>query len=752
MNDPALRRWAVAGTIALAVVLVVVPLSRLRDQPLPSQEPGAATFVGTAACVDCHQTAADAWRGSDHDLAMDLATEETVLGDFDDVEFTAHGITSRFFRRDGRFFVNTQGTAGEMADFEITHVFGHDPLQQYLVPFPGGRMQCLNIAWDQVRGQWFHLSPEIDVPPDDWLHWTRNGQNWNGMCAECHSTHLQKNYDAATDSYNTTWTDIDVGCEACHGPGSAHVAWAEQPAMARDATGDLGLARPTSGLRSQQLVELCAPCHSRRAEIADYDHVDEELLDVAIPSLLREGLYYPDGQILDEVYVYGSFVQSKMYANDVRCSDCHDSHSLQLVREGNELCGQCHDPAVYDKTAHHFHKLVVEGEPSDGARCVKCHMVEQPYMVIDWRADHSFRLPRPDLSASLGTPNACTQSSCHDDRPLQWSIDAWNRWYGEARRPHFGTVFAAAREGETTGLVELVTTQLQPPLVRATALELLAFNGAPELERLCSDLLLADAAILRHTAVTHLPLIDPATFARRVAPLLADPVKAVRLAASSRLAGVDPTLLADYQVEDLESGLAEYRESMTANLDFASAAMNLGALAARLGDDAEAERLLRQALVVDDRFTPARANLAILLASQQRDDEAVALLEEGVALTPDEPELWRMLGLIYAAPPDPSRGVAPLRRAIELNPRDARSRYNLGLLLDQLGDPNGAEEQLRAALEIVPRSPDFLYALAEHYLRREMYDEVLPLADRLTEVLPDQPVGAQLRQAAEQRR
>jgi Flp pilus assembly protein TadD len=519
--------------------------------------------------------------------------------------------------------------------------------------------------------------------------------------------------------------------------------------MARDASGDLGLARPTSGLESTQLVDLCAPCHSRRAEVSDYDHVGDEFLDVALPALLREGLYHPDGQILDEVYVYGSFVQSKMYANGVRCSDCHDSHSLKLVREGNALCGQCHELAVYDTPAHHFHKLEVEGRPSDGAQCVKCHMVEQPYMVIDWRADHSFRLPRPDLSASIGTPNACTQSGCHDDRPLQWSLDAWNRWYGEARRPHFGTVFAAARQGDTAGLADLVRSPLQPALVRATALDLLAFNGGEEVGTLCADLLLAEESILRQTAVTNLPLREPETFARRVAPLLADPVKAVRLAASSRLAGVDPALLAEYQLADLETGLAEYRTTMLANLDFAPAAMNLGALAGRLGDTTEAERYLTQALTVDDRFTPARANLAIVLASAGRDSAAVRLLEEGVALTPDESELWRMLGLMYAGPPVPARGVAPLRRAIELNRRDARARYNLGLLLDQLGDPEGAEAQLAAALDLVPRSPDFLYALAEHYLRRGMFDAVLPLADRLTEVLPDQPVGAQLRQAAE---
>ena len=106
--------------------------------------------------------------------------------------------------QDGRFFVHTRGPGGEMGEFEVAYTFGIEPLQQYLIPFTGGRLQCLTIAWDVERGEWFHLYPDQEVPPDDWLHWTRNAQNWNGMCAECHSTNRIKGYDSESQTFSTT--------------------------------------------------------------------------------------------------------------------------------------------------------------------------------------------------------------------------------------------------------------------------------------------------------------------------------------------------------------------------------------------------------------------------------------------------------------------------------------------------------------------------------------------------------------------
>jgi len=751
-----LRRWLLLGVAATAVLLASVPVYLVRANVTASTAQAdsttAATFVGRAACVDCHAAADSAWQRSNHDLAMALATDATVRGDFGDVVFERSGITSRFFRAGDAFMVRTEGPDGAMRDFEITYTFGWEPLQQYLIAFPGGRLQALSIAWDVERERWFYLYPDRDIPASDWLHWTRNAQNWNGMCAECHSTNLIKGFDAATDTYATTWSEINVSCEACHGPASRHVAWAELPPMARGDAANYELTVRTGDISNREQVALCAPCHSRRTELGDYDHRGQELMDHVIPAVLEEGLYHADGQILDEVYVYGSFLQSKMYRNGVRCTDCHDAHSLALKEEGNALCGQCHRPDTYDSAEHHFHKKIFEGKPSDGALCVKCHMVEQPFMVIDWRADHSFRLPRPDLTQEIGVPNACTQSGCHDDRPLSWSMRAYTEWYGKARRPHYGQLFAAARAGRTGADVQLIRIARDPlyaEIVRATALSLLARYPSAEATEIFNQALVEEEPLLRYTALTSLSAPSDARYVELVAPLLLDPVKAVRIEAAARLAAVPDGMLQPYQQEALAAGLGEYRRAMTYSLDFAFAGHNLGNLATRLGDQVEAERYYRAAVAVDDLFFPAKVNLAILLNSAGRNDEAEQLLRAVVDAYPEEYETAYSLGLLLAEMGNVEEAVTYLGRAAAGMPERGRIQYNWGLALQGVGRLAEAERPLRRAVDLEPSNVDFLLALGDHYLRRGQPRRAVEVADRLMQAAPANPVGQQLRAAAE---
>ena len=222
----------------LAVLFAAVPLLTVGSLPSGAAESAAPgpTYVGSAACAGCHAGELAAWRDSQHARAMQDAGEGTVLGDFGGASFAHAGVTSTFFRRDGRYWVNTDGPDGKPADFEIRYTFGVYPLQQYLIGFADGRLQALGVAWDarpkEQGGQhWFHLYPTDTPPPGSPQHWTGRDQNWNYMCAECHSTDVRRNYDAAADRFATSWSEIHVGCEACHGPGSAHVAWAgrQQP-------------------------------------------------------------------------------------------------------------------------------------------------------------------------------------------------------------------------------------------------------------------------------------------------------------------------------------------------------------------------------------------------------------------------------------------------------------------------------------------------------------------------------------------
>ena len=445
-----------------------------QDRTLPKGQgktdvPVTAQYVGSNACVSCHGKEASEWQTSQHHDAMAEATAQSVLGNFNNAKFNYAGLTSTFFKRAGKFFVNTDGRDGKLTDHEIKYTFGVYPLQQYLVEFPDGRLQALSIAWDarpkKEGGQrWFHLYADERITYDDELHWTRPSQNWNFMCADCHSTDIRKNYDSVADRFQTRWAEISVGCEACHGPGSRHLEWAKSSRAGKPSENDgaKGLsarlderrgitwsvnAASGNAVRSQprateREIEVCAQCHARRGQIAEGYQAGKPFLDYYRPALLTPLLYHSDGQQRSEVYNWGSFLQSKMHANGVTCSDCHNPHSGKLRAEGNVICATCHTPSKYDIAAHHHHK-----SHSAGAACVACHMPTTTYMVVDPRHDHSLRVPRPDLSVKFGTPNAC--NGCHTNRDARWAANQVKQWYGHDPQGYqrFAAAFAAANGG-----------------------------------------------------------------------------------------------------------------------------------------------------------------------------------------------------------------------------------------------------------------------------------------------------------------
>lgn len=757
------KTWKIVGILATLVIVLTIPIYHLRQQAeladiIIEDKATKASFVGSDACRDCHKPEYNKWVGSHHRWAMAPANEQTVLGDFNDAEFTYFGKTSRFYRRNGKYYVHTHGANGEPGEFEITHTFGWHPLQQYLIPFPGGRLQCLPIAWDVVEKRWYHLNPDAPLAPDDWLYWTNNGQNWNGMCAECHSTDLQKKYDYRTDTYQTTWSEISVGCEACHGPGSEHVAWSQLPEMGRPEVENYALAVKTRDLTARQQIELCAPCHSRRMSLDDNIHRHADFLDYGIPQLLRTGMYHPDGQILEEVYVYGSFMQSKMYMRGVRCSDCHDVHSIRRIKDGNDLCLQCHQAALYDKKEHHFHKQKGEkGEPirsksgevlfpvGTGAQCEQCHMPGKVYMGNDYRPDHSFRLPRPDLTLQIDTPNACDR--CHVDKPTQWSVDAMAKWYGKTSRPHYGQVLQAARERTPEIAAELATLsrdRLYPAIVRATALAELAPYGESVGAEAFLAALADEESLLRQVAVRHLPLTDSTRRQKLLIPMLYDPVRAVRIEAAAALAAIpEAKLSADVRLK-FEDALAEYRLAMERTADFPQSRHNLGNLYTNLGKPDEAERHYLKAIEIDQAFYPAKVNLAMLYNQKGRNPEAEQLLRDVVSRHPDFHEIKYSLGLLMAEQGRFTEAAVFLSDAAAGLPQRSRIHYNLGLLLQKLRRDDEAETALHNALRVEPQHPEYLYALAVFYLERRDLSKARQIAEQLRTHHPNLPVGDQL--------
>ena len=736
-------RWMAAGIAALVVIILSFPLALVKYSYFKaadkSDQDYGPLFVGAAECKDCHRPEWDKWQQSHHEKAMDTASPDSVLGDFNNAGFTYKGVTSRFYKKEDGFFVHTMGPDGTMAEFEITHTFGFHPLQQYLIPFPGGRLQCLTIAWDNIKRQWYAL-PNHTNDHGDWLHWTRGAQNWNGMCAECHSTKLRKGYDLESDAFNTTWSEINVSCEACHGPGSDHVAWARQPAMARTRAPNYNLAVRTRDLEADQFIRICARCHSRRTSIDDFSHSDARMMDYIIPSLLDPGLYHADGQILDEVYVYGSFIQSKMYQRGIRCSDCHDVHSLELKQEGNQLCLTCHRADIYDTPDHHFHKKIHEGKESKGDDCINCHMPEQVYMGIDKRADHSIRMPMPDLTRDIGTPNSCSAAGCHADKDLNWTLDHMGKWYGKRKRSHFGPVIHSARQGDPQvlpRLIELAQDGLLPSIVRATAFSLL--SGYPEeagfkaLEKGLMD----EDALVRQTAISAINLSHMDKDARLIFPLLHDPVKAVRIQAALAVASIQGLTLTPDQQKTLDQAIEEYFDAMSYAGDFPSGRYNMGLMYSALGENDKALKRYEQSLAIDDHFIPAQNNLAVLYNAAGQNEKAERLLRQILEQAPEMYEIAYSLGLLLAEEKKYAESLVYLEQAAKGMPRHSRAHYNHGLLLQLLNKMPEAEAALLKALSIEPKSLDYLFALTDHFIKTRQFSQAVMTAGQMKKLYPN---------------
>jgi len=763
-----MRNWKIAGFTATVIFVVAFPvyIARITLDKSKAQAEVGAQFVGRNACIECHKKENDLWLGSHHDLAMDVANDTNVLGDFNNHEFRHKGKIHRMFRKDGEFYVNTEGPGGEFGDFQVTHTFGYTPLQQYLVPFEGGRLQCLPIAWDTERGKWFHLGDTVyagqDIRPDNWLYWTNQAQNWNGMCADCHSTNLKKNYDPETRTFNTTWSEIDVSCEACHGPASDHIIWANLPEGSRPADVNTGLIVRTRDLDNKELLNVCARCHSRRSITGDYDNDNSDLLNYMIPQLITQPIYHADGQILDEDYEYGSFTQSKMFEKLVRCSDCHDSHSVKTKEPDNKLCLQCHRPDIYDTPRHHFHKpdpgtgkerLINRGEPryveGTGAQCVNCHMVGRYYMGNDYRRDHSFRIPSPAMTISIGTPNAC--NDCHKDKTAAWSQSYMKKWYGEKTPLHYGEIFAAAQKGDKSVIPDLILyagNELFPLMVRATAVHFLGNLNTGESKLAVEKALSDPASLVRHTAIMSFNATDAVTYERLLMPLLNDPVRAIRAEAGIRLSEVPENQLSEPARKARKSALEEYRDINLYTSDFPGGRYNLGIMLANAGELEKAAQSYREALKTDGQFYMAKVNLAIIYTQQKKNDEAEKLLREVLVENPEIAEINYSLALLLAETGKYDESRKFFLKAAEMLPQRPRILYNLGLLENSLGNKAAAEENLLKALSREPDNYDFLYALTTFYLEQKQNSKALPYARQLDEKFPQNPAGNQLLEAA----
>ncbi|MEM9251124.1 MAG: multiheme c-type cytochrome [Planctomycetota bacterium] len=687
-------------------------------------EPVALAFVGSKSCRECHAEAYEAWVGSHHEQAMQVASPELVLGNFDDASHDHYGDATGFRGGAAAPQLDATSETGETTAYPVTHTFGVEPLQQYLAAFPNGHYQVTTVAWDtrpEADGgqRWFHIYPDEPVGPDHPFHWTGELQNWNSQCAECHSTGLEKNHAFQDDSYSTTWTEISVACEACHGRGSQHVDWARDPEALASVYGDAGLElrlgadrawipNPETGIARREPVlpaqvqpEACGRCHARRGGTTDDYRFGEPLLETHRPAFIEAGLYHPDGQILDEVYVYGSFLQSKMYDAGVTCTDCHDPHTARLKVEGDAVCAQCHLPTKFAAAEHTKH-------PEASVACVDCHMAEELYMVVDGRRDHSFRVPRPDLSLTTGSPNACT--GCHEGQDDSWAAETVATWYPDGRQtePHYGLAFAAAWSGDPVGPAALGAVAADPAqtdFVRASALfGLRGMRYGTDVFQIVEVSLRDDSALVRYGALQALETVPPNPAVNMALPLLADDVRGVRIAAARIVAPVDGQLPPTEQ-RRFDRAAAELMAAERFNFDREAGHLNFANFMLARGQGDRADAAYRRGLERYPESVALKVNLADALRALDRDPEALVLLEEARGDHPEAGAVRESLALAYIRAERPREAVTELRRLVELQPESARSWVLLVLGLEQIGEIDEASGLLQEIRGRFPADP-----------------------------------------------
>ncbi|NNH58569.1 tetratricopeptide repeat protein [Rhizobium laguerreae] len=734
-------RSAAVGRIAVLLFLLLAPAGRslaTDDIPTSRADPQISIhegFVDERTCTSCHADQAAAFSKSHHAKAMALADDETVRGKFDNTTFDHDGVVATFTRRDGHFFVNTEGADGGQAEFEVKYTFAYEPLQQYLVDIGGGRLQALDIAWDTAKGQWFWLGDGAPTKPGSTYHWTGPFYRWNRTCIDCHSTDPQAKFQPQTNEYKSSYVATSIGCQSCHGPGAKHVASAQSGNLSSSIP-DIGLPKVDAG--------ICFACHARRTKLLNGYQPGKPFLDYFSPALLRQDLYFPDGQILDEVFEYGSFQQSKMARAGVTCLDCHRPHEAGLKAEGNALCTQCHtqakperfvrqDPSgLFDTPAHTRHQA-----GSTGAQCANCHMPERTYMKVDPRRDHSFVIPRPDLSTTLGTPNACT--TCHVGRTNDWAAETMDKWYGTQwrKRPSIAHAFAGAANGDEAAieaLRTLVSDQDQAGIVRGSAIA--AMSGIDGMD-VTTDIRTAavDAdPLVRLGAAEAAGNIPPERRLEAVGNLLGDQTRAVRVAAANALAGTPPHLFGDQQ-GDFEAAVADLRAYVEANADVAETQSNYGFFLFARQRTAEAEAAFRRAISLDPTLEGMRVNLAEFYRASGQKDRSEQTYAEAIAMAPERADLRYGHALSLVRKQALTDAITELEEAVRLDPQNSQYKTTFAVALDSAGRTGEALDRLDgwAAGE----DADIIGLALQYSLKLRRLPEALKHAEVLARLRPE---------------
>lgn len=715
-----------AKEICCSLVLIIILNSCNSDKKgytsVAAKDSEPAKFVGSASCIACHEEEFQDWQNSHHDQAMKIADSSTILADFNNTTFKNHNVKSTFFKKEGDYYVNLEGPDGEFQDYKIVYTFGVTPLQQYIIEFPNGAFQCLQTAWDTEKNIWFDLQKDLELKSDEWIHWSGGAMRWNTACADCHSTDVRKNFNDETNIYNTTFSEINVGCESCHGPSSKHNEFYENPIEGETPP---KLSMP-NGMSPTELVDNCARCHSRRSQITKYFDYTGSFLDHYDPALLTYPTYELDGQIKDEDYVYGSFVQSNMYHNNIACNNCHNSHSLALNQTGNALCLSCHLPK-YDTQEHHLHKLNTEA-----SQCINCHMSGKYYMGNDFRRDHSFRIPRPDQSLTYGTPNVC--NACHQDKDAKWASDIIVAHYGKERIDHFSDYLLAGSQGDSEAYKTLFSQKKYPEIARATALSLYSKRALSDEQLLyLLEFLKDSSALVRNEAIKSFEKSSNKGYSKYIEPLLKDSIRLNRISAARYFNTVNSLVT---EGTPFKAAQKEYLDALDMVSDFAGGQHQKALYHQANGNIDLAIKAYKESIEIDSYYNQSKMNLALLYYQTGNLEETEKLYLKVIEQEPNFSYAYYTLGLVYNEMGKNDEAKKYLLEASNKDPNNINAIYNYSLLLQKEGALTKSIKFLNKSLKRFPDNERLLYAKLSALLNTSQLEEAYTICSKLIEVAP----------------
>ena len=496
--------------------------------PEPVQREAVEGFVGSDTCAECHQDLYEQWKPSGHSISIAPFSDERAARPFDGEYFVARDIEHKL-GPGGQ--ITCEGPGGEMQTFQIDSIIGVRRIQMFTTKMDGGRIQVLPVMLEVPNRRWFDYThfifggpTDFDVPPDSPNSWYTFARNFNSRCIRCHATEFDPGYDPDAGTYETTWNEMAVGCESCHGAGGAHVTkWR------RLEDGPDPIVNPKRlGIERGNMV--CGQCHSESAMVQPGYKPGDDLWAFMDPAGLEDKKHvHPDGRARELIHNLVPILESE--CGPIACTKCHDPHGSKhlgdLLRplSDDRTCTQCHEEIGANLTAHTHHKA-----ESTGSRCVNCHMQR---MVIEgghgWTHDHTISVPSMVNTKTLGLTNAC--KACHVLEDTNWEIPHFERWYPDADKNNHRVPLAKAvaggrkRTAEAKPLLEALAEDAKP-IYRAGAVRLLAGYDT-DLAKALED----PSPLVRRAAIDGVKRTDPAA----LVPLLDDPNHVLRYRAAMAL-------------------------------------------------------------------------------------------------------------------------------------------------------------------------------------------------------------------------